>query len=86
MRGGYTPSLYLVCKDLGCAEHMHKCWMPQECSRLGEIRDWQGVLERAKVRGGYTPSLTLYAKTWDVCSLCTSVGACKSVPDLERFV
>ena len=29
---------YLACKDLGCAEHMHKCWMPQECSRLGEIR------------------------------------------------
>ena len=28
---------YLVCKDLGCAEHMRKCWSLQECSRLGEI-------------------------------------------------
>ena len=34
------------------------------------------------MRGGYTPSLTLYAKTWDVLSICTSVGAYKSVPRL----
>ena len=31
--------------------------------------------EKDKVRGGCTPSLTLYAKTWDVWSICTSVGA-----------
>ena len=37
------------------------------------------------MRGGYTPSLTLDAKAWDVLSICTSVGAHKSVPDLEGF-
>ena len=30
-------------------------------------------------------ALTLYAKTWDAWSLCTSVEAWESVPDLERF-
>ena len=59
---------------------------------LGEICDWQGdkvffvsKVRSLRVRGGYTPSLTLYAKTWDVWSICTSVEAHKSVPDLERL-
>ena len=37
------------------------------------------------MRGGCTPGVTLYAKTWDVLSICTSVEAYKSVQDLERF-
>ena len=32
-----------------------------------------------------TQALTLFAKTWDAWSICTSVGAWESVPDLERF-
>ena len=40
---------------------------------------------RDKVRGGYTQGLTLFAQTWDAWSICTSVGAWESVPDLERF-
>ena len=36
--GGLHTKSYLVCKDLGCLEHMHKCWSLGECSRLGEIR------------------------------------------------
>jgi hypothetical protein len=50
-----------------------------------DLSKGQGILERHKVRGGYTPSVPLYAQTWDVWSICTSVGAWKSVPDLEGF-
>ena len=74
---------------------MHKCWMPQECSRLGEIRVGKVARCLGESQGErriHTKSylvckdLGCMRKTWDVWSLCTSVGACKSVPDLEEIV
>ena len=60
-------------------------WRPSHstCARLDKVVLFS---ERDKVRGDCTPSLTLYAKTWDAWSICTSVGAWESVPDLERFI
>ena len=59
------------------------------CSRLGEIQLVQrtGCLERKRQGKRRTAhqGLTLFAKTWDAWSICTSVGAWESVPDLERF-
>ena len=33
VKGGLHTRSYLVCKDLGCLEHMHKCWSLGECCR-----------------------------------------------------
>ena len=53
----------LVCKDLGCVEHMHKCWMPQECSRLGEIR----VGKVARCLGESQGERRIHTKSYLVC-------------------